>query len=75
MTYFAHLNDYILLANFKCKICSVHGTLEVLTDHSRQCRSKVRFIGGGGGGGRSRVPNAGAARGVQRHAPPSDFEL
>ena len=33
MTDFAHLNDYILLATLNCKICSIHNTLQVLTDH------------------------------------------
>ena len=32
MTGFAHLSDYILLANYY-KICSIHDTLEFLTDH------------------------------------------
>ena len=33
MTDFAHLNDYILLANFKLKnLLTIHITLEVLTD-------------------------------------------
>ena len=38
-----------------------------------QCRSKVRFIGGGGGGGRgeSRAPKPQAAKGV----PPKVFEI
>ena len=33
---------------------------------TRECRSKVRFIGGWGGG---------AARWIRGHAPPEDFEL
>ena len=37
--------------------------------------ARLDLLGGGGEGGRSRVPKARAARGVQGHAPPSDFEL
>ena len=32
MTDFAHLNDCILLANFKFKTAQIHDTLEVLID-------------------------------------------
>ena len=31
--------------------------------------------GGGGGGGGMRAPEARAARGVQGHAPPENFEI
>ena len=48
--------------------------LHSLHNRTHQCRSKGN-ISGEGGGGRTRVPEARAARGIWGHAPPENVKI